>query len=372
MAEVALTRCSSYDPDEVAPKLEEVIGSALGDGGGELEGRRVLLKPNLLAAREPGRAVTTHPAVVGAAVDWFRARGAVVSIGDSPGGAVRGVERVYENTGMAEVSRSKRVDLVNFEAGGWAEKSVGDREYAIAGSLDRFDLIVSMAKFKTHVLTLLTGSIKNTFGCVPGFHKSALHLKHPRPGPMSKAIVDVFSIVSPWLNIMDAVESMDRNGPSSGRVVRTGVLGASRDAVALDSVFASLAGVRPSRVPVIAEAARRGLGEAGLDRIDILGGSLEELGWDGFEVPSNWAFKLIPDSLGSALARFLWVRPRILAGACTGCRHCADMCPADAISFDGGVGAVDPELCRSCLCCHEACPEGAVEVSMSRLAKLVS
>lgn len=371
MARVALTHCASYSLPEVERGLREVITGALGGNGPSLDGKRVLIKPNLLAAREPERCVTTHPAVVGAAVDYFRERGAVVSVGDSPGGAVRGVERVWKNTGMLAMAESRGVDLVNFEAGGWRERPVGQRTYAIARALESFDLIVSVAKFKTHVLTLLTGSVKNTFGCVPGLHKPALHLKHPRPNAMSKVIVDVFSLVRPWLNIIDAVESMDRGGPSSGRVVKTGLLGASSDAVALDTVFAALVGLDPMKVPVIREAAGRGLGEAAIERIDIAGGRLEEFGVTGFEIPSNWAFGLIPGILGSALTRFLWVRPSIQKEVCTGCRLCADMCPAGAISFDTGAGTVNAGLCKSCLCCHEACPEGAVEVKMSRLARLV-
>lgn len=372
MAEVALAHCPSYGTQDVEPVLEEVISGALGGDCGPVEGKRILVKPNLLAAREPSRAVTTHPAIVGAAIDYFRARGAVVCLGDSPGGAVRGVERVWHNTGMAEVAASRGVQLVNFEAGGWVERPVNGRMYAIAGALQDFDLIVSIAKFKTHVLTLLTGAVKNMFGCVPGFRKSALHLRNPRPGPMSRAIVDVFSLVRPWLNIMDAVWSMDRNGPSSGRVVLSGLLGASRDAVALDAVFAQLAGVSPARVPIISEAARRRLGEANLDRIEIRGGCLEDFSIHGFEVPSNWAFKFIPGPLVSALSGLLWVRPYIQKSVCTGCRVCADMCPAGAISFETGVGRVDHARCRSCLCCHEACPEGAVGVRMSRLARLIS
>ncbi len=371
-SEVALSRCASYEASEVGRVLDRVISLALGEGGGSFEGKRILLKPNLLAAREPARGVTTHPAVVGAAIDYFRARGAEVGVGDSPGGAVRGVGRVWENTGMAALCASKRVPLVNFEAGGWVEASVGGRTYALAAALEGFDLVVGIAKFKTHVLTLLTGCVKNTFGCVPGFRKSALHLENPRPAAMSRVIVDVFSLVRPYLSVIDAVESMDRDGPSSGRVVRTGLLGASRDAVALDAVFAGLVGLSPLEVPVISEAARRGLGEARLDRIEIKGGALEDFRLPDFEVPSNWAFRLIPGVLGAVLRRFVWVRPRILDDRCTGCRICADMCPAGAIYSDGAVCRIDAERCTSCLCCHEACPHGAVEVRMSRLARLVS
>ena len=370
MAEVTLAHCASYDPVEVGESLKDVLSRLPAVGAEALQGRRVLIKPNLLAAREPGRGVTTHPAVVGAAVDFLRERGADVCVGDSPGGAVRGVERVWENTGMAALSRSKGVDLVNFEAGGWTERSVEGRTYAVARVLDGIDLIVNAAKFKTHVLTLLTGAVKNTFGCVPGFHKSALHLKYPRPKAMSRAIVDVFSLIRPWLSIMDAVESMDRNGPSSGRVVKTGLIGASMDAVALDSVFARLAGVDPLKVPVISEARGRGLGEARLDAMGIQGETLEEYALADFEVPSNWAFMLLPGMLAKLVRKFVWVRPRILEEVCTGCRLCSDMCPAGAIDFESGAAVVNAKMCTSCLCCHEACPEGAVAVEMSRTAKL--
>jgi uncharacterized protein (DUF362 family)/NAD-dependent dihydropyrimidine dehydrogenase PreA subunit len=370
-ARVAIARCAAYGEREVADRIGELL-SALPVERDALRGKRVLVKPNLLAARHPARGVTTHPSVVGAVIDYMRDSGAAVSLGDSPGGAVRGVARVYDTTGMSALAASRGIELVNFEAAGWQEREVDGAAYTVTSALRGFDLIVNTAKFKTHMLTLLTGAVKNTFGCVPGFHKSALHLKHPSPAAMSRAIVDVFSLVRPWLSIMDAVDSMDRNGPSSGRVLRTGLLGASFDAVALDSVFAALIGLGPLRLPVLKEAYMRGLGEADPGFIEIAGGSLEEMRIDGFEVPSNAAFTLVPGVLGKILRPFLWVRPRIEPDRCTGCRRCADMCPAGAISFSAGRGEVDRRKCTSCLCCHEACPEGAVEVEMSRMARMVA
>ena len=54
-------------------------------------GDSVLLKPNLLAAREPERAITTHPQVLEAVAAAVVEAGGEPMVGDSPGGALRGL-----------------------------------------------------------------------------------------------------------------------------------------------------------------------------------------------------------------------------------------------------------------------------------------
>jgi uncharacterized protein (DUF362 family)/Pyruvate/2-oxoacid:ferredoxin oxidoreductase delta subunit len=273
---------------------------------------------------------------------------------------------------MLELCESKGVPLVNFEAGGWVTRSVGDREYQIAKVVEDADYIVNLAKFKTHVLTLLTGAIKNMFGCVPGFRKSALHLAHPRPVPMSRALVDIFSLVPPWVSLADAVVAMDGNGPSSGRLRKLGFVAASTDSVALDTVLGGIAGIDPLRVPTTAEAYRRGLGEGSLDRIAFPCLRPEEVAAADFKVPGNWKFSLIPGFAGRVLSRLIWIKPVISVESCTGCGECYNVCAARAIEIHREKAVIDHRLCTSCLCCHEACPVGAVQAGMSRLAGLIA
>jgi uncharacterized protein (DUF362 family)/Pyruvate/2-oxoacid:ferredoxin oxidoreductase delta subunit len=371
MVSVAIERCAAYQPETVSDAVGKVLRSSLGDRLREVEGKRVLLKPNLLAAREPSRGVTTHPAVVGAVIDHLRGYGADIVVGDSPAGALRGVQRVWEKSGTFDICRSRGVPLVNFEAAGWVSRSVGDRAYQICRAVEEADYVVNLAKFKTHVLTLITGAVKNMFGCVPGFRKSALHLANPRPVPMSRALVDIFSLVPPWLSIADAVIAMDGNGPSSGRLRNLGFVAASTDSVALDAVLGRIAGIDPMRVPTTAEGHRRGLGEASLGRITFPCLAPEDVAPDEFRVPNNWKFSLIPGLIGRVLSRLVWVRPVIDMAKCTGCGECRNVCAARAIEIEEEKAVIDHRLCIACLCCHEACPAGAVEARKSRLAGLI-
>ncbi|MFZ1947702.1 MAG: DUF362 domain-containing protein, partial [bacterium] len=219
---VVLARCDRYSAAEVEHAVTRVLSGALCAEPGLVGRKRVLLKPNLAAAKGPERCLTTHPQVVAAAIAFFRQRGCDVSVGDSPAGALRGVRRVWEATGMLEACESAGARLVNFEAGGWIEKSVEGRTYRMAREALGYDLVVSIPKLKTHVLTLVTGAVKNMFGCVPGLAKSSHHLANPRPAAMSRVIVDVFSLARPGLSLVDAVEAMEGNGPSSGRPKRLG------------------------------------------------------------------------------------------------------------------------------------------------------
>jgi ferredoxin len=189
---------------------------------------------------------------------------------------------------------------------------------------------------------------------------------------MSRALVDIFSLVPPWVSLVDAVVAMDGNGPSSGRLRDLGFVAASTDAVALDTVLGKIAGLDPLRVPTTAEAYRRGLGEASLDRIAFPCLRPEEVAATGFKVPGNWKYSLIPGLAGRLLSRLVWVRPEIRTEACTGCGACYDVCAAHAIEISGMKAVIDHGLCTSCLCCHEACPAGAVEAGMSRLARLIA
>lgn len=332
----------------------------------------MLVKPNLLSAREPERAVTTHPSLVQAVVEEVQRLGATPVIGDSPGGVEKGITRVWENTGMEKVKENTGAELLSFEKSGVVKKEApSGRIYWVAKPSVECDVIISLPKLKTHTLCLMTGAVKNMFGVIPGFRKGEYHKEAARPKDFAEIIVDIYSVVKPRINLVDAVVCMEGDGAASGDPKYLGLFLASEDAVALDSICAILMGLKPDAVEITSEAAKRGLGKISLSEIEVVGEKLDEFKGLDFKLPSNRFLRLIPKFLVNLLAPYIWVRPAILTANCDNCNVCVENCPVKTIHPGDPTPVYDYKNCINCLCCHELCPHNAVYLEKSWLSRKI-
>lgn len=350
------------------------MASLEGIGGIEdliLPGQKVLLKPNMLSAKGPERAITTHPSVIEAAAKMVRDLGATPFIGDSPGGALRGITRVWENTGIGEMAEKAGIELVNFEASGSEEIRSGDYVFHIAKPVLEADRIINLCKLKTHVLTLMTCAVKNLFGAIPGFRKAQLHKEFPKPREFARMLVELYGIIRPSITIVDAVLAMQGDGPSSGDPIKLGLIMAGRDAVAVDTVASEIIGFSPGSIDTTRIAGELSLGVSDPQSIRIVGNGAD-IRPESFDLPSNRRLKLVPRPIARMISPLVWLKPYIREDLCVGCRICEKSCPVKTISFGEGVCEIDDSKCINCLCCHELCPENAVKIKMSWLARIIS
>lgn len=374
---VSLIKCDSYETEQVYAAVKRCVDLLGGIKAFVKPGERILLKPNLLSAREPERAITTHPEVARAMIRLVKAAGATPVLGDSPGGAIKGVERVWERTGMKKLAEEEQIELVNFETSGSEEKKI---DHELQGSLHiskavlNADGIINLPKLKTHGLLLYTGALKNLYGCIPGLRKAEYHKNVPFPDDFSRLIGEIYLLVKDKIRftLIDGIVGMEGNGPSSGDIRKLDMIIASADAVALDTAITSLLGYKPSKIDLLNYLGKKNAGVNTLSAIEITGDNANRFNLKKFKFPSNWYMKLVPGFLVKLLGKLIWMKPRIVPETCKACMLCVNSCPVKAF-IEKGIGGkpeVVKEKCISCLCCHELCPFDAIALESSRVSKL--
>lgn len=375
---VSIVRCPDYSPECVAPVVRQALDLA-GLSGRFHEGQSVLLKPNLLSARSPDDAVTTHPTVIRAVGEIASASGCALTLGDSPpfaGENAAHYARLCELTGAADAARELGAGLVRFEESSETITHSSGRFYRsfdVAGVVLDADLVVSIPKLKTHGLTLFTGAVKNLFGCVPGVRKGLFHVQAAEDRDVfAQMLVDLLGVLKPGIHVMDAVVGMEGEGPNAGAPKPIGLILASSDPVALDAVACAVVGIEPFAIATTRLAHEQGLGCGDLGEIEVRGESVESVRIHDFRQSSgqnDWS--RIPAPVRRLLRRQLVARPRIRSGECSGCGDCARVCPVHAIT-PGKPPAINLEACIRCYCCHEVCNLSAVELKKGLLGRLLS
>jgi uncharacterized protein (DUF362 family) len=78
--------------------------------------------------------------------------------------------------------------------------------------------------------------------------------------------------------LYSGVGAMPHVGAESTKYrVKMNTLVVGRDAIAVEAVGADLAGLKPEKMPVLQEAMKRGLGQANLEKIEIVGNKYEDV-----------------------------------------------------------------------------------------------
>ena len=364
---VSVQRTESYDENPVQRAVDAHF-AALELKKSILPGMKVLIKPNLLSAKKPQQAATTHPMLVQCIIRALRALGVTdITVADSSGGpyVAANLKAVYAACGYRELEREAVLNM-NTE---WREVETPPgfvtRRFHLIEPVCSADFIINVAKLKTHSLTGLSGGIKNLFGCIPGLQKPEFHYRFPEIEGFSGMLLELAQTVRPDVTFVDAVTAMEGNGPNMGTPREFGYTFASRDVFAQDLVLARAIGMDPRQVAMLRLAEERGL--CSRDSVRLVG---DELLPEQFLLPdsiTNDYLSGIPrfmrGPVGVAAKALLKPVPHMLPERCIGCGKCAESCPQKIIRLQEHKAQIqNRRACISCFCCQEMCPAHAIVV----------
>lgn len=373
--DVAVVRCKTYDVEAVKPALEEAVNAVNGLDF-VMPGMKIIIKPNLVSFKKPDAAATTHPALLEALVEMLLARGAAVTIGDSPGGphSLPLLNRVYAATGMdrveklgAKLNRNMNEKTVDFPEGK-VLKNFTYTEY-----LDEADAIIDFCKLKSHGMLGMSAAVKNLFGTIPGLKKPEVHYKFQNDAEFADMLVDLNEYFEPRLAICDAVVGMEGNGPTAGTPRQIGAIIASKSTYYADVVGAELIGMNIDGLPTLQAAYERGFAPASSKNLRVYG-DIRALTVDDFKAPPvrGLSFMRKGNVLHFISKAALEHKPTLKKRLCVGCGECARMCPAKAIEMKNKKPHINREKCIRCFCCQEFCPRAAMVAHRPLAAKALN
>ncbi len=315
MSQVALVRDSDRF-DNIMQALDQIAGEIdLSDK------QRILIKPNFVVSYEP--LAVTHPEAMQAVLEFVRARyDGPLTIAEGPAtDPAAAVFRRYGYDRLAETYGATLLDLnhdepVPVDVYDWRLRPL---RLHLARSVVESDFRVSVGPPKTHDVVIVTLSLKNmimgslisrfthgdhstngtrlgigtvskwlwrqvprwirhlppaewiTFRAMSTLEPSDKMKMHQSYPVINLNLALIAPLVKPHLSVIDGFEGMDGNGPSEGDPVVWRVALASTDALAADSIAATLMGFEPDEVGYLHYCKKMGLGTANFDQIEIVG-----------------------------------------------------------------------------------------------------
>jgi uncharacterized protein (DUF362 family)/Pyruvate/2-oxoacid:ferredoxin oxidoreductase delta subunit len=371
---IAITKIENGDVKQAVFKALELIIASHQIAKSNL---KILLKPNILIGKAPERAVTTHPEVIRAVIQWLRQfNPEKIIVGESSGTRQRGTtENAFKESGIQKVCEEENVEWTSFEKTPRKIFQVKDplilKEFPASTLLDEVDLIINIPKIKTHSQCILTCTIKNMFGTLILGQKSSTHAKFPRFDDFSSALVDIYSVSKPQLTIIDGYYCQEGNGPTAGDVVKLNLIIAGYDPVALETVVCSIIGFDKKEILYISKAEAKGLGSSDLNKCKIVGLPIDFVKRK-FKKPRVLPIAPLPKFLGKYVGKIIF-RSHIKfdVSKCKLCSTCWNNCPVQAIDPPKELkqGYIVPKWnknkCITCYCCAELCPYEAVNFKIS-------
>jgi len=311
-AEVALVD-SGRDPLRQVRRAMEAAGweNAIPSGC------EIALKPNLgWDLFLPG--AVTSPLIVEGVVQVLRDRARKIYLVEADQVLVD-CETALGQTRMDRLCRRYNLEWINLSREPLREVKVENPLHLPALRLREIltrTVLVTVPVMKTHNKTVLSGAIKNQWGCLPTFR----HNYHP---VVHEVLRDLATVLPPAFCVMDATVALEGNGPKSGIPRICNLILASSDPVALDTVSGELMGVDHLPIRHLQLCAEAGIGVHDRARIRVINEDRREvtdLPRFDFRLARHNTVSLVETILRGSMARRLIFETPVLDLLCLGAK----------------------------------------------------
>ena len=299
---VYLRRADRSNPLPVVRELLEACRWRELVGGGA----SVVVKPNLCTERpEQIHTANTSLAVLDAVCRVLRERTSRITIVESDGSRYA-AEAAFENNGVYRLAKELDLKVVNLSKDELVEMpDPRMKGFGMARTWLEAEAFISLPALKTHATTVITGTLKNQWGCIPRYDRILLH-RH-----LHELIGEINRFRPVTLALMDGLVGMQGRGPINGYPINLNVLLASCDPVALDATAMRLIGLDPATSRHVVHAHDIGLGALADSEIAV-DGPFSELKTSVEPAIEDWAIKTMNLITRSPfLTKHLLLRDRI-------------------------------------------------------------
>lgn len=270
--------------EDYAMVTEEAVKNAGGLDDIIKEGDTVIIKPNICTFAEAGSGIITDYRTVQKIVDMAAGLGAskiIIAEGSIAGDAFYKTFLVANKYGtikgadLFDLNSCIKEDCYEL----LPEKSLTGKALFIPKIYMDADVVINVAKLKTHLdpEAAVSLSLKNSFGVPPGkiygkTSKNALHALG-----LKEAIIDINRIRKPDFSVIEGIVGGEGYGPLINDPVKSDIIFAGKDPVALDTVALNFMGFTLDEIPHVKLAGEEKLGISELNQIKIVGADLDAI-----------------------------------------------------------------------------------------------
>jgi len=238
--------------------IEASIKKALNELGFNMSGKKsAFIKVNIVRPAKPDSCIVTNHVVIEALINVLRESGINdITIGEGSAIGVNANE-AFEKSGYLKLARKMKVRLLDINTAKTIGREWDHGTLELPAELFESDIYINVPKMKTHFHAGVTLSIKNQQGLLTPQAKRENH----RTYDLHQSLVSIAKAVKPDLIIVDAIDSMEGEGPTKGTKKHTGAMVYGTDMLETDTACCYFMDVPPSSVEHLTHAVKENIGQ---------------------------------------------------------------------------------------------------------------